>query len=151
VENNRIVIDTNIIISASIQSKGFSGRILNELVAMGEFEMYVSDEVYAEYVEKPQKASFRKKKFLEKYPRFHEDADFYLDMVAKIGIWATPTKTVTKIKDDPDNRFLELALEADAFCIITGNSKDFDFEEFEGVKIFSPRDFYEWWEENNRP
>lgn len=147
-ENNRIVIDTNVIISASIQSKGFSGRILNELVATGEFEMYLSSEVYAEYVEKPQKASFRKEKFLEKYPHFHAAADVYLDMISQIANWVTPTQTITKIKDDSDNRFLELALEADAFCIITGNSKDFDFGEYEGIKIFSPRDFYEWWEEN---
>jgi len=150
VENNRIVIDTNVIIAAAITKNQNSPPylILNEVITTGEIDICVSDEVLQEYQDKPQKAKFLKPKFLEKYPDFQKDIKRYQTTINELASYFQPQIEVDKIKDDADNRFLELALEADAFCIITGNTKDFDFEEFEGVKIFTPRDFYEWWEEN---
>lgn len=149
-ENNRIVIDTNVIIAAAITKNQNSPPylILNEVITTGEIDICVSDEVLQEYQDKPQKAKFLKPKFLEKYPDFQKDIKRYQTTINELASYFQPQIEVDKIKDDADNRFLELALEADAFCIITGNTKDFDFEEFEGVKIFTPRDFYEWWEEN---
>jgi len=150
VENNRIVIDTNVIIAAAITKNQNSPPylILNEVITTSEIDICVSDEVLQEYQDKPQKAKFLKPKFLEKYPDFQKDIKRYQTTINELASYFQPQIEVDKIKDDADNRFLELALEADAFCIITGNTKDFDFEEFEGVKIFTPRDFYEWWEEN---
>lgn len=42
------------------------------------------------------------------------------------------------IKDEPDNRFLELALVAQAEFLVTGNTNHFDFSEYEGVRTVSP-------------
>ena len=146
-ENNRIVIDTNVVISSGI-GKGVPYKLFDEIIVEGAFDICVSDVILEEYQSVATREKFRKEKFLSKFPDFEVQINNVLALIETFSSHFTPTQTVTKIKDDPDNRFLELALEADALCIITGNSKDLDFEEFEGIKIFSPRDFYEWWEEN---
>ncbi len=47
------------------------------------------------------------------------------------------------MSDDADNRSLELALTANTQCIVIGNFTDFDFAEYENIKIVSPKYFYE--------
>jgi len=49
-----------------------------------------------------------------------------------------PSQEVSRAPDEPDNRFLECALEARADYLVTGNKKHFPFSEFEGTKIVSP-------------
>jgi uncharacterized protein len=63
---------------------------------------------------------------------FEEIAEFY-----------EPTIKLDFISDEADNRFLELALTANAQYIVTGNFTDFDFSEFKSIKIVSPKYFYE--------
>lgn len=60
-------------------------------------------------------------------------------------MWLFPQSlaNINVIDDEFDNRLLEIALEADAFCIVTGNTKDFNFTEYEGIAILSPKEFYE--------
>lgn len=146
-ENNRIVIDTNVVVSSGI-GKGTPYKLFDEIIADAEFEICVSDAVLREYNTVPLRDKFRKDKFLSKFPDFEVQIKYVLALIEINSTHFTPTQTITKVKDDADNRFLELAVEAEALCIITGNTKDFDFEEYEEIKIFSPRDFYEWWEEN---
>jgi len=40
--------------------------------------------------------------------------------------------------DDPDNRTLELAVTAQTDFIITGNTKDFTFCQYEGINVVTP-------------
>ncbi len=58
-----------------------------------------------------------------------------------------PIETIDIIKDNPDNRILELAKVSDADFIITGNIKDFDMNFFENTNIISPRDYWEEYKE----
>ena len=46
------------------------------------------------------------------------------------------------IKDDPDdNKFLSLAVDGDAGCIVSGDKHFLELKEFKGIKIFSLREF----------
>ncbi|WP_409079688.1 PIN domain-containing protein [Salibacter sp.] len=45
------------------------------------------------------------------------------------------------IKDQPDNRFLELAVASDADFLITGNTNDFTIDSVKKTKIVTPRQF----------
>ena len=42
-----------------------------------------------------------------------------------------------------DNKFLELAVAGKAEFVITGNKKDFTMREYEGIKIVSPKEYWE--------
>jgi predicted nucleic acid-binding protein len=42
--------------------------------------------------------------------------------------------------------FIELAVEANANYIVSGNTNDFTFKEFRGISILTPKEFYEEWQ-----
>ncbi|TVL97335.1 MAG: putative toxin-antitoxin system toxin component, PIN family [Candidatus Brocadia sp. WS118] len=108
-----------------------------DLIATGEYQICISEAPIEEY-----KGVSQREKF-QKYPGFLEKAASLISSIKKIGVIVSPTKKIEVIEDDPDNRLLEIAVEANACCIITGNTKDFNFEEYEGIKILTPKEFYQ--------
>lgn len=54
-----------------------------------------------------------------------------------------PQNKLKIIKDEPDNRLLELAEISDADFIITGNTNDFTMKIHLNTKIVSPKEFWE--------
>jgi hypothetical protein len=52
------------------------------------------------------------------------------------------------LPDKDDNKFIELAVEAFASYIVSGNTNDFIISEFRGIKIYTPKQFYEEWTQN---
>jgi uncharacterized protein len=137
VDNKKIVIDTNVFISAIIGKYSYPYKIFDELIATAEVQICISQVILYEYKNVSEREKFKK------YKGFSERAAALLQSIEEIGIWIESTEQITKIKDDADNRFLELAIAAQAYCIVTGNINDFDFEEFKGVKILTPATFYE--------
>lgn len=136
-ENRKIVIDTNVFISAIIGQYSYPYKIFSDLIATGEYQLYISGILVEEYKGISQREKFKK------YPEFLEKATSLILSIEKLGIMVNPTRKIELIRDTPDNHLLEIAVEANVYCIVTGNTKDFDFNEFEGIKIFSPKEFYE--------
>lgn len=59
------------------------------------------------------------------------------------------SKTTVNIIEDPaDNKFLECALSGKADYLVTGNTRHFPFGEFRGIKIVSPKEFWEIYKES---
>lgn len=135
--NNRVVIDTNVFISSILGQYSYPYKIFDELILTGEVKLCLSQEVLKEYEEVACRAKF------QKIPHFSGKAQKLLSAMKEIAIIVKTEESISKIKDDPDNRILELAVAAQAIAIVTGNSRDFTFEEFRGIKIQSPKDFYE--------
>ena len=133
---NRIVLDTNILVSALI-GNSYPKQILFEYVLENKFVICVSEVILDEYKDVLNRPKFNK------FPNFVEKANNLLDSIEKIAEYYQPTITIDRISDDADNRFLELALTANAQYIITGNFTGFNFAEYEDVKIVSPKYFYE--------
>ena len=52
-----------------------------------------------------------------------------------------PQKTITVLKDKPDNRVLEVAIEGNCGVIITGDKQFLELKTFRGIAICSPRQF----------
>lgn len=53
----------------------------------------------------------------------------------------TPSEKITACRDADDNILLELAVAANAACIITGDKDLLELHPFRGVPILTPRDF----------
>ena len=132
----KIVIDTNVIVSALIQH-GYPNQIINLLFIEQKFQLCISDELMAEYYE------------VLARPKFAKFQDFFIRaeaLLADIEIKATkyfPTITLELISDDDDNMILELADECKADFIITGNTNDFTFPTYKQTKIVTPKDYLE--------
>jgi len=127
----RVVIDTNVVISANLVDQGPSAAILS-LAINKKILMFVSAPVLAEY----EKVLYR--------PRLKFDSDrieAFLAVLRTNSEFVIPTRTIEEIKkDDADNRFLECADAADADYIVTGNTKHFPAQ-FENIRIVMPREF----------
>ena len=132
----RVIIDTNVIISALIQ-KSFPFLIIDELFLNDLIEVCVSEEVIAEYF-----AVLHRKKFL-KYPEFVLQAEAFLIAIEIKSLKFRPQNQISIMNDVDDNKFLELCKECNADYLITGNSNDFTMKEFGNTKIVNPREFWE--------
>jgi putative PIN family toxin of toxin-antitoxin system len=65
-----------------------------------------------------------------------------LDQVKKNSFWYEPKLRIDILNDKDDNKFIELAVEAEAAYIVTGNSNDFIIKTYKDISICSPKEFY---------
>lgn len=111
----RIVLDTNILISACWKPGGLEEQVL-ELGFARRFTMAVSPALWAEYMD-----VLRRPKFKSIQPR----VDLLVARL-KPAVWKVePVITLTLATDPDDNRILECAVAARAAYIVTGNLRDF--------------------------
>jgi putative PIN family toxin of toxin-antitoxin system len=111
----RLVLDTNILVSANINEEGLEAMVvslgLNEKV-----QLCVSEPILKEY---EQVLSYPRLKFAP------AEIARFLARLRSVSIVATPTHTVAASPDEPDNRFLECAEAAGANFLVTGNKRHF--------------------------
>ena len=70
-------------------------------------------------------------------------AEIVLNKIDELSLKFSPTIVLTDIKDEPDNRFLELAVFAKADFLITGNKNHFIFSRYGSLQIVSPKEYIE--------
>jgi putative PIN family toxin of toxin-antitoxin system len=124
----RVVLDTNIVVSALLQPLGPPARVL-ALAMGGTIQLCVSGSVYAEYEE------------VISRPRFQRAEDVIADTLQGIrqnGFWVRPIETVRACSDPDDDIFLECAQAARADYLATGNLKHFPASWAE-TRIVTPR------------
>lgn len=131
----RIVIDTNIAVSALIAKEGAPAKVFEKLIRR-EIENYTSKEIISELKEVlkrkeiTERTSGKVRKFI-----LREYLNNSMRVAAKRGVHAAA--------HDADNRFIEAALAAGAKYIITGDSHLLELREFGGVKIVRAKEFLE--------
>ena len=126
----RVVIDTNVVVSANLSDEGLPAAIL-DLAANRKIRMCVSEAVVAEYKEVLNRP--RLKLTPQRIARS-------LAVIRKTSLFVRPVRTITLIKDDPDNRLLECAQAAGAGYLVTGNTRHFP-RTFESTVIVTPKQF----------
>jgi putative PIN family toxin of toxin-antitoxin system len=125
----RVVLDTNIIVSALLQPIGPSAQIFVLALGQATVQLCVSGAVYAEYEE------------VISRPRFRRDQgtiDETLRAIREKGIWVRPTERIRACSDPDDDIFLECATAAEADYLATGNFKHFPVA-WGKTKIVTPR------------
>ena len=132
----RIVIDTNVIVSALIQ-RGYPNLIINELFIEQKLQLGVSEELLAEYYEVLSRPKF------SKFQDFFLHAEALLVEIESKAIKNVPTIKLNLISDADDNMILELADECEADFIITGNTTDLTFPIYKQTKIVTPREYWD--------
>ena len=136
----RIIIDTNVLVSALIQ-RNYPYFIVYNYVFENLVEVCISKELFEEYLEVLNRPKF------SKYPDFTRKAELILAQIEAKSSKFQPTQQVNIIQDDADNRLLELALASKANFIITGNTNDFTMSHFQGTKIVSPKEYWDFFKE----
>jgi putative PIN family toxin of toxin-antitoxin system len=133
----RAVLDANVIISALIQPKGASGRILTSLLEASAFELIISPAILTE---------LRRSLSYPKVRRYIKGSDEDLDLwVASIELIAQPvdgTIRVHAVAEDPDDdKYIEAAVEGLAQFVVTGDKHLLSLKSYENIHIVTPRVF----------
>ncbi len=112
----KIILDTNVIVSSLIQ-KNFPFLIIEHCLE-GNANICLSNTIWLEYIDVLSRPKFAR------FADFKSNADFLIARIGEIAEIHEPTFEVNLIKDQPDNRFLELAHITKADFIVTGNTND---------------------------
>jgi len=129
----KIVIDTNIWISYLLGSllQGLDNKILSK-----EIKIVVSNEMLKELA-----AVLARPKFKEiiSYKQIKE----LFSLIDGYAVIVSPKQKVDVCRDKKDNFLLEVALEAKAEYLVTGDNDLLVLNNFRGIKIVKPKDFEE--------
>jgi len=131
----RIVLDTNVLVSGLLNPEGNPGRILDLFLA-GEVTLLADDRILAEY-----RAVLRRPKFgLDA-----ADVSDFLDLLEAESERVTATPIGSKLPDESDRAFVEVALAGGAESLVTGNVRHFRLPHVGRLSIDSPAEFVRRW------
>jgi putative PIN family toxin of toxin-antitoxin system len=132
----RIVMDTNVFVSALRSADGASFALLS-LLGQGKYDLAVSEPLIHEYED----AAKRDPKAV--LLPDHE-IDKLLDDICRLSVrqWIFFTWR-PQLKDSGDEHVLDLAVAARCRCIVTYNKKDFAAAKQFGIEVIDPRTFLE--------
>jgi uncharacterized protein len=130
----RVVLDTNVLVSALLNSRGAPGRVL-DLVLAGEIVVAHDDRILSEW---------RDVLGREKFGFTRRDVEALLEFFEDEGLGFTPLPIGIELPDPDDAPFLEVAHAARA-TIVTGNLKHYPPETRQGVEVMLPAEFLGRW------
>ncbi len=131
-----VVLDTNVIISALLSTKGAPAEIFRRLEA-NQFDVVTSPPLISE-LERALTYP-RVKKYLKFSPA---EINTFLKRLRTAAIVVDPQITVDVIeKDAADNRVLECALAGGASYIVSGNTHLLELKGYQQMVILNPRGF----------
>lgn len=126
----RLVIDTNVLISAAIKPAGLQRTVL--LLAITKpARLYISTPILEEYAEVLARPELHIRKGLRQQ---------LLQLIKNRSYTVSPTRHLEVTQDPDDNIFLECADVARADYLVTGNQKHFP-RFWKSTKIITPREF----------
>lgn len=131
----KIILDTNVIISSLIQ-KNYPYLIIDHCIE-GNALVCISEPILQEYIEVLNRPKF------SRFSDFKANADFLITRLSELAEVYEPETELSIIKDEPDNRILELAQISKADFIVTGNTTDFTMNIFQETKIVTPKEYWE--------
>jgi putative PIN family toxin of toxin-antitoxin system len=126
----RLVIDTNVLISAALKPAGLQRTVL--LLAITKpARLYVSRPILAEYGDVLKRPELQIRKGLRQQ---------LLQLIRKHSYTVVPARRLEVTSDPDDNIFIECADAARADYLVTGNQKHFP-RFWKKTKVITPREF----------
>jgi putative PIN family toxin of toxin-antitoxin system len=129
----RVVLDTNVVVSAHLKTEGFE-RYALDLVLAGKLQLVASEVILAEYASvlvRPQFAISRRR------------ISRSMDLIRKSAHIVRSSRRLTVAHDPSDNRFLECAEAARADYLVTGNKRHFP-SAWRQTSVVNARELIEW-------
>ena len=131
----KVVLDTNVLVSGLLNSKGNPAAILT-LALTGAVQVCHNKRILAEYAE------------VLARPRFKFDPIRVREVLIKLevdGLSFVPSNTILNLPDPDDEPFLDVALIASADYLVTGNMADYPPDKCHGLRVRSPAEFVVLW------
>lgn len=132
--DGRYVCDTNLLISSLLSNNTPPAQTLEWIIDEG--VLLFSNSTYDEIQAILQRPKFDR--YLAKDKRLN-----FLHSLKAIIEWVDIREKITVCRDPRDNKFLEVAVNGKANCIITGDQDLLVLETIHGIPIVTPRYFIE--------
>ena len=129
----KIVLDTNVLISGLLKPNNPPGQIVS-MVSSGTLSLCYDSRLLWEYGEVLRRPQFQ----LGPMP-----ACALIDQIKADGFLVAAKPLPVPLPDPADEMFLEVAIQGNARCVVTGNLKDFPPSKRCGVPVMSPAEFLE--------
>lgn len=131
----KIVLDTNVLVSALLKPNSVPGRVL-DLVLTRRVAVVLDHRIFAEYRDVLGRPEFE-------LPR---------EAVAELlnFLWYSSERVqggelAIQLPDPEDSMFIEVAVSSLADALVTGNIKHFPTSQRHGVHVLTPRQFLDLW------
>ena len=126
------IMDTNALISAALIKNSVNAKAFDKAVFLG--KLVFSDETFDEFIE----VLFRKK--FDRYFLENERYDF-IQTVQQNTVFKEPSVQVRVCRDESDDKFLSIALNIKADCLVTGDPDLLVLHPFQDIPILNAADF----------
>jgi len=126
----KIVLDTNVLIDALKDKSSHTWQIL-EWQKMGEVECFASYKILGEY-----------KLIIEREVASEKDRRELENFISDVNVIEVRHRVQVIEYDPEDDKFVNLALSANADFIVSSDRHLLDVEEYEGIKMVDPDEFY---------
>ncbi|MCB0123154.1 MAG: putative toxin-antitoxin system toxin component, PIN family [Caldilineaceae bacterium] len=129
---SRLVLDTNLVISAALMERSFARQVFE--IALTQGEILISDETQDELTEVLMRPKFDR--YISEEQRL-----LFLANFLQLAVSVEVTQQISACRDPKDDKFLELAVNGNADCIVTGDKDLLVLHPFEGVAILTLTEF----------
>ena len=129
----RVVLDTNVLISAALRPEG-PPRTVVDVVRAENGVLLFSDETFDE---------FRSRIQLPKFDNYvgRKGRAIYLAQLEAVSEWVSIAGAKLGCRDPDDDKLLETALMGEADCLITGDRDLLEMSSFHDIPILTPGGF----------
>jgi len=128
----RLVLDTNIVVSAALKPDGVQRTVVS-IAATKPAHLYISQVIFSEYREVLARPELKIRRALREQ---------FLGLLWRRSRLVKPSRRLEITKDPGDNIFLECAEAARADYLVTGNTRHFPTY-WRGTKVITSREFIE--------
>ncbi len=128
----RVVVDTNALVSRLLLTESVPAQAVDK--ALRQAEVVVSEATMEEL------ADVLSRKKWDGYVSV-EDRQEFIRRLLQVADMVSVLSEIDDCRDAKDNRFLALALDADASYIVTGDSDLLALHPWRGIQILTPGDF----------
>lgn len=136
----KIVLDTNVFVSGLLTPFGPCGEIVR-LVFSGDLVLCIDARILSEYHD-----VFHRPKF-----NFNKDhVAILLEFIKHYGQFISSSPLKNRLPDTDDEPFLEVAIAGKVKSLITGNASYYPSKFREGMVVFSPSEFIEFYRNQNK-
>ena len=130
----RVVLDTNVLISAALLAFGKPFAVFQHVLDTG--VLIFSNETFEEIATRLMRPKF------DRYVSSVMRERFLVDLAA-VAEWTAITGALHFCRDPNDDKILETALAGRADCLVTGDADLIELHPFRGLSIVNPDEFLE--------
>lgn len=131
----KIVLDTNVLVSGLLAPFGPPGEIVR-MVFCAELALSMDARILSEYSDVLQRPKFNFN---------HDNVVVLMDFIKQHGQFVSCLPLKNRLPDPGDEPFLEVAIAGMVKALVTGNKKHYPSAVCEGINIFSPSEFLEFY------